>query len=532
MILSATVAIAIALTQEYPFRSEGPLEISNVEFPQTTQMFSPVEITFDLSGTWNNPFDPNQIDVTATVVGSQDLVSIVHGFVVRDTEIDIAANRIGAPRTLKWKIRFTPWNIGGYGVFIRIADMKSTIEHPKIGIRVNNGEGGFFQVERNSRYFMKSRRSAVLSGATVSLESPNWLQSLDELQRSGAKLCRIVWPEPNAQRDWRNISEIAVDPDPTSFHTVQLMEAALDAAKARNLAVILTLSTSNELNPSGGWTRSRFNKENGGPCDSPDEFWTNLRARLLYKRGLRYLFSRLQNYDNILGVEFFHGIEAPAFWIQEMANEVVGVHTYLLPISSFPGAPDVWRLNRVGYATIPVTYRDTPASTALQVVSDIRSARSATNKPIVPIASARAANAEQARMAVWTSIFGGAASGAVLASASEAAFDHEPFNRFVSKVDWQRRKFIEIVPVVLDGIYACALGDESGAIALAVPEGQAAMVGNIQLPVQRDGNYIYAWYDIATGEELGSGESRASGNNLSIPLARSSHGIAGVITRK
>jgi hypothetical protein len=532
VIFAATIATAIALSQEYPFRSEGPLQITNVEFPQTTQMFSPVEITFDLSGTWNNPFDPNQIDVTATVVGSQDLVSIVHGFVVRDTEIDFAANRMGAPKSVKWKIRFTPWNIGGYGVFIRIADMKSTIEHPKIGIRVNNGEGGFFQVERNARYFAKSRRSAVLSGATVSLESPDWIQSLDALQQSGARLCRIIWPEPSAQRDWRNISEIAIDPDPTSFHTVQMMEAALDAAKARNLAVILTLSSAVELSPSGGWARSRFNKANGGPCDSPEEFWTNLRARLLYKRGLRYLFSRLQNYDHVLGVEFFHGIEAPSFWIQEMANEVVGVHTYLLPISSFPSAPDVWRLNRVGYASVPMVYRDTPANTALQIVSDLRSARTATNKPIVPIAVAKAASAEHARMAVWAAIFGGAAAGTILASANELAFDYEPFNRFVSKIDWQRRKFVEIVPVVLDGIYACALADESGAIALAVPEGQAAMVGNVQLPVQRDGNYTYSWYDISTGEELGSGESRASGNKLSIPLSRSSHGIAGVITRK
>lgn len=513
--IALIASIALAQAQAYPFVSQGELEISNLSYPQIVKRFEPVEISFDLRGTWNNPFDPNQIDVSARVVGAENTYAIVNGFVMPEPN---------APA--RWKIRFVPWNIGGYGVFIRVADRLRTIEPPKIGIRVNANDGGFFEVQRNARYFSKNRVPQLLAGWTVEASDAVTAKRLmSALEEAGGTVCRIKLSTIGG-----NVSEICVNPDLRSFAIAQAVEDAVVAARERGLAVILSLSSSAELSPGKGWEQSQFNKARGGPCEAPEDFWTNLRARLLYKRALRYLFSRLLIYDNIAGVEFFRGIEAPAYWIEEMANEVAGVSIFLTPMSTFPGAEDVWKVTRIGYASIPIEYADTPVGTAAVVVAKLLKARQTTNRPLVPIAVRDAPDEARARAAMWAAIYGGGATGTIQ-SGSRGMGSFYAFRKFAGRIVWLRRKFVDVVATSSAGDGAWALADDLGAIALVLPaSGETS--GNLTMPLRRDGNYAFTWTDISSGNEVASGESRASSNQITIPVPRSEFGVACDIVRK
>ncbi len=533
MILSALAAAAILPVQSYPFKSEGPLEIKNLTFPATVRQFEPVEITFELSGTWNDPFNPNQVDVTATVIGAENTYSIVSGFVVPRPPQD----EIGTANSpsLIWKVRFTPWNIGGYGIFIRVADTKGTIEYRKLGIRVNNGPGGFVQVERNSRYFSLNRSPLLLAGVSDVLDSAadadRIANQMADLKKAGASVIRILWGS-NAGQNWRNLSGVCISPDERTFRMAEMLESVLTAAMLTDMNVILALSSADELTPGKGWEKNPFNKANGGPCDKPQEFWTNLQARLLYKRGLRYLLSRLQNFRSIAGIEFFTGVDVPGYWVQEMSNEVAGVHTFLLPMSVHPGAPDVWRVPRVGYASIPVTYRSTPHETAASIVSELRTMRAQTNRPLVPIAESDAPNTESARAALWAPLFGGAATSTIFAKVPVEANFFDPFNRFANRIEWLRRRFQDVVATVDEGMHAWGLADDTGCIALVLPEPDEQIRGAIVMPVRRGGNYEYTWIDIESGEEAGKGQVRSSDGTVVVPMPIGTGGVAGEISRR
>jgi len=40
------------------------------------------------------------------------------------------------------------------------------------------------------------------------------------------------------------------------------------------------------------WKTNAYNQINGGPCEKPNDFFTNARARTIYQKRLRYLIGR------------------------------------------------------------------------------------------------------------------------------------------------------------------------------------------------------------------------------------------------
>ena len=72
----------------------------------------------------------------------------------------------------------------------------------------------------------------------------------------------------------------------------------------------------------GSWVSNPYNARNGGPCASPDDFWTDERARTLYKQRLRYILARWGHSPQVFAWEFWNEVQpTPAVeaWTSEMA---------------------------------------------------------------------------------------------------------------------------------------------------------------------------------------------------------------------
>lgn len=57
------------------------------------------------------------------------------------------------------------------------------------------------------------------------------------------------------------------------------------------------------------WAQNPYNAANGGPCATPDEFFTGAAARAIYKKRLEYLVARWGASPNLLCWEFFNEID-------------------------------------------------------------------------------------------------------------------------------------------------------------------------------------------------------------------------------
>lgn len=116
-------------------------------------------------------------------------------------------------------------------------------------------------------------------------------------------------------------------------------------------------------------------------------------------------------------------------------------------------------------------------------------------------------------------------------SGTHASTSLEAFHKFVREIEWLKRKFVDVTVSSNVNDRAWALADDLGAIALVLPAGRQT-AGSISIPMRRDGNYAYKWRDISTGEELATGESRASSNKITIPVPSSEFGVVCNVVRK
>ncbi|MCH8275299.1 MAG: hypothetical protein IH851_10965 [Armatimonadetes bacterium] len=553
MIVPALVIAALAgphAPPQVPLASEGPLEITNLSVtPESPKRFEPVEITFELSGTWTNPFRPSELDVTATVVGARNTYAIVHAFLYQPFERSLNGREevLTPSGPLVWKVRFAPWNTGSYGVFVRAADTLSKTEHPKIGIKVSGSESpDFVNVPKDSSHFRIGENPFFPVGPSLSYAGLRGTFEIEErlaaLAKAGVNFCHLRLSPENLGLEWsprlpgyRGLGQY-------NLQNAWKLDFVIEAARRHGIYILLALGVTGELSDTsgaegGGWAANPYSRANGGPCVRPEEFWTSLKARILYKRRLRYLISRIGHHPNVLGFELWHSQEAPDYWVTEMANEIYGLHAFGLPVGTTFSDEKIWSLKRVGFATVRSSLAGTPAGTASLIANDIRTAREETEKPILVILDSSPQDAAGARSALYSAMLGGAAGGAILPepgpNAKWRAEDVYPaFAEFSGRFKWAKRRF-ETRTVIAGGLVrGWGMADRfGGAVYLTAVDGPAE-AGTATTTGVRDGTYSYEWIYPATGDTAAEGEARTDRGELTLPYPAFESDLAAEIRRK
>ncbi|MBN2012425.1 DUF5060 domain-containing protein [candidate division KSB1 bacterium] len=74
------------------------------------------------------------------------------------------------------------------------------------------------------------------------------------------------------------------------------------------------------------WRANPYNKANGGPCETPADFFTNEEARHIYKKKLRYMVARWGYSTHLAVWEFWNEIDNVMEWQQVPAEAIVSWH--------------------------------------------------------------------------------------------------------------------------------------------------------------------------------------------------------------
>lgn len=297
--------------------------------PAPFQTWSMLELGFDLDGTAGlNPFDPDQVAVDALITGPDGKTMRRPAFYFQpytrsldenETEILTPAGRGG------WRLRFTPLQPGTYRwkLLVRAKNRPpaETAEHsiqvqtgkPHGFVRVAAADGNFFETA-DGRWFNPigehihspfDRRSSALLNAPLPPPSGTFIYDryFDKLSRNGGNSV-IVW-----MSSWW----LAVEWTPawkgffglTDYHLANAwrLDYLLDQAAKQDLYILLMLDNHGKFSlcVDPEWALNPMNRSLGGPCETPEDFFSSDEAFTVYQKRLRYLAARWGHHPNLMG---------------------------------------------------------------------------------------------------------------------------------------------------------------------------------------------------------------------------------------
>lgn len=186
---------------------------------------------------------------------------------------------------------------------------------------------------------------------------------LRRLSDAGVRLVRVVLVPWDLHEGWDGLG---------TYNESRLseLEGLLKKADELNVSVILALDIYGELRTESQdrremlWEKNPYNAGNGGPLESPEEFFTDADAREAYKARLRSLVGRIGDAEALFAWEFWNeaditdGFDEQAVcdWHKEMASYMRDLDPsdrYITTsFADFRNGDCVWRLDSIGLVTV------------------------------------------------------------------------------------------------------------------------------------------------------------------------------------
>jgi hypothetical protein len=323
----------------------------------------------------SNPFDYDQISVRGTFSGSSGKTTTVDAFWYQNyrTELIGGSETLAAQGTPEWRLRFTPDESGIYQLRIQITTAATNLttvttftssERP-----ATNSYNGFVRLAANRRNFDVGGRALVLNGANTcwygSRGTFDYIDWFSAMHRNGENYGRL-WMCPWA---------FGIESEPGTRTHYRLdrawqLDQVFRIAETNGIFLMLCLeyhgmlqTEPDQFGGNNGWKDNPYNTVNGGPCASPNDFFTNTAARDLYKKRLRYIIARYGASPNLLCWELFNEIDNDYNVLNatSVANWHSAVGTWMhqtdpfqhLVTTSLTGSsdrPEIWNIPSLDFA--------------------------------------------------------------------------------------------------------------------------------------------------------------------------------------
>ncbi len=375
-----TIGIKVQSNSEYA----GQFNIDNIRFnrvmfPQhhinntTVEKGDKIELSFNLPTNYSNPFDPDEIDVTGIFTSPQGEVIRIPGFFYQNYQRRLvndgndrrkeALDPIGHP---EWRIRFTPIEAGYYSYKIRVNDHTGERQSPEKIVKVQKADPpGFVQLDSegemgfildSGEYFFpigfnyrspydtrydenilgeqRTEPTDACAASNVMLDdgSVGFEENIAEMAEYGMNFIE-TWLAP-----WW----IALEWSPQrigfkgagyyNLRNAWRFDRIMDAAAEHGVYVQLVIINHGQLSTfvDEEWQDHPYNVDNGGFLDSPEEVFTDPRARRLTRNKFRYIVARWGYSPYILSWDILNEInlvgDSNRFWrseeIVEWADEM------------------------------------------------------------------------------------------------------------------------------------------------------------------------------------------------------------------
>lgn len=328
--------------------------------------FEKLEISFYLPKRYNNPFDPDEINIEAVFIDPDEKIYVIPGFYYQEYERELTnegeiLTPLGYPF---WKIRFTPEKVGKYKFFITVKDKDGIIKTEFISFIVENGnrKNKFIKVSDVDKRFFSFKSGEFFYPIGLNIRSPTderytfVMRKKPEIDR-GTFYYEYIFKKMN--ENGMNFTEIWMAPwfaalewkenrpgyKGVGFYNLRnawKLDKIFELAELYNIFIQLVIINHGQLSTwcDQEWQDNPYNIKNGGFLNSPDEFFVNEKAKKYTKNKLRYIAARwgyspylfsweILNEINLVGAS--HGFYLKndiENWYREMADYLRNIDPY------------------------------------------------------------------------------------------------------------------------------------------------------------------------------------------------------------
>jgi hypothetical protein len=268
-------------------------------------LYGLLDIDLNVTANFQNPFDPQEVNVTATVTTPSGSAIQLSAFYYQNFTRYLA----NGTETLQpegkpyWKVRFTPTEIGRHSIHFTLRDRVGAVTSEAMTFDVcPSDDAGFVGLsEADKRYFQfGNNRSAFFIGHDMCWFGPKGTYDYDEwfsaMNINGENITRI-WMAPWAFGiEWKQLGFY-------DMAEAWRLDYVLRKAEEKGIYVILCLMNHGQLQSgelTGQWDDNPYNSAKGGPLGRPEEFWKDEVAMDLFRRRLRYIAARWGHSTHIL----------------------------------------------------------------------------------------------------------------------------------------------------------------------------------------------------------------------------------------
>jgi hypothetical protein len=355
-----------------------PVQIEPLAAPRLWQ-----RAEFRLAGapTAANNFDPDLVRIDARFTAPSGRTFVVPAFWFQDYSralVDGAEvlTPVGAP---EWRVRFTPTEPGAHAVEVLVAQNGSQPapwSHARFTVPADSAATlrSWVAVGADRRYLATTDgrplrlvgENVCWAGARGTYDYDNWFPAMRASGQNFARLWLAPWFLP-------------LEHKPGTLTRYDLagawqLDRVVDLAEHENLYLLLCFDHHGmyqERNRGWGGTNNFWKTSNpysaalGGPCATPNDFFTDARAKETYRKRLRYLVARYGASPRLLAWQFFNEIDnvfGPALldetavvaWHREMAQHLRALdpfaHLITTSLTGSSDRPAMWSLPEMDFA--------------------------------------------------------------------------------------------------------------------------------------------------------------------------------------
>ncbi|MFH1022221.1 MAG: DUF5060 domain-containing protein [Planctomycetota bacterium] len=302
--------------------------------PDPVERFGRYEIAFEMNRLFSNPFDPAEVAVDATFIAPSGRVMNVPGFYFQDYR----RVRRGAQEILRpegsggWRVRFSPVETGRHLYTLSVKTRREAlVTKPRFLDVRSSARKGFVRVSaRDPRYFERDDGNFFFP-IGQNIRSPNDPRCCGALQHealpdrgtfayddyvpkmaaAGENLFEMWMASWWTALEWKPGWKGYFGSGQYNLESAWKLDYVLDLADRHGMAMHLVLDNHGKISEKSDqeWKDNDLNAANGGILKAPNDFFSDGRAKDLYRRKLRYIAARWGYSTAVMGIEFWSELD-------------------------------------------------------------------------------------------------------------------------------------------------------------------------------------------------------------------------------
>lgn len=333
------------------------------------QAYRVFELSFLPTFAVANPCDPDELAIDGVFSDTSGKTWVVPAYYDQPQQRELGRDQVEVLQEQGrgcWRVRFTPLTAGEHHWSLRARHRGKDLSTARHALDVLPGSAhGFVRPSAKDPRFLESADGRVFYPIGQNIHAP--------FDRLSARILKVpVLPHRGTYAYDDYFAKMAANGENTvvvwmcnwwlsiewnqtwkgfgglnDYHlgNAWRLDYVLDAAARKNIHVMLVLDNHGKYSRyvDGEWSSSPYNKDNGGPCASPEDFFAGKSSLPMYAKLIRYIAGRWGGHPNLLCYVLiselnlvgssaeFHDHPDRASWLQRVCNEFDAVDAYRRP---------------------------------------------------------------------------------------------------------------------------------------------------------------------------------------------------------